>query len=686
MGRPANRFRARICTVRNYGFQLLTCFISLVFINAEVCAQESISDSSKNSTGTTDNASNQQAAPYVDQTISDGTLTPSVLFGDNEDENYDPAGLPHYFRLDAVSSISERSNTNDFQENGIAVNAQFETQRYGAYSINGVLRNEPSGKAGVILQRRLPFDGGWYANNGLGTLYTPSIDLARNQYRFYIPTFPVFGVSTEWIRKDNLQLQFATGNPGIFDGIQLNGFSQLGGTMTMGGAQWNVSPHWQIGAQMVSMNKVSNAVSGTSFNDFFGLPPSANNTKMTGESFYGTAAWQGENSRIQANLLHSQNNLNSNATGIWLDAKKRLGRVTHNAGIFRLGLDLSWGYTPISNDIEGVYYRANYNSRQWLLDGGFDAVKSISGDGSNGVLMTGSVRYQINQALGIGGSATYRNAENDAHSGYIFADALNRFGTGRAQLDYSAESNNNLARVTASQNWRLAASSRLNTSIYTEVENNDNQRIHHIGASLNGGSDIFNNIAWNGNFSYDKSNGQTDSSSVSANLDLTARINSNWSLIASYLETRNKTSNPFFIQPLIQTQTNTEVEKGSALFVTLRYETRGGTASAPLGGATGSAAGSISGYLFLDANNNGNPDADEEPAQNITVILDGKFSTRTNALGRFEFPLVATGKHTINVVADNLPLPWLVNEAGQQAITVSNRETTYLNIPASRIK
>ena len=672
--------------MRNFWLKLLTCFISLIFTIAEACAQENASDNSEHITSTANNTSNQQAEAYVDQTISDSTLTPSVLFGDNEDEHYDPAGLPHYFRIDAVSSISKRSDANDIQENGISINSQFETQHYGAYSINGVFRNEPSGKAGVILQRRLPFDGGWYANNGLGTLYTPSIDLARNQYRFYIPTFPVFGVSTEWIHQDKMQLQFATGNPGIFDGIQLNGFSQLGGSMTMAGAQWNVSPQWQIGAQLVSMHNVSNAISGTSFNDYFDLSPNADNTKMRGESFYGTAAWQDESTRVQANLLHSQSNLSSNATGIWLDAKKRFGRVSHSAGLFRLDPELSWGYTPISNDIEGVYYRANYNSRQWLLDGGFDAVKSISGDSSSGVLMTGSARYQINQKLGIGGSATYRNAENDAHSGYIFADALNRFGTGRAQFDFSAESNNHLARITASQNWQLAASSRLNTAVYSEIENNDSERIHHVGASLNGGSDIFNNIAWNGNLSYDKSNGKTDSSSVSANLDLTARINSNWSLIASYLETRNKTSNPFFIQPLIQTQSNTDVATGNALFVTLRYETRGGTSLAPLGGSSGSAAGSIAGYLFLDANDNGNPDANEEAAQNITVILDGKFSTRTNAVGRFEFPLVATGKHSINVVADNLPLPWLVNETGQQTVTVSNRETVYVNIPATRIK
>jgi hypothetical protein len=204
--------------------------------------------------------------------------------------------------------------------------------------------------------------------------------------------------------------------------------------------------------------------------------------------------------------------------------------------------------------------------------------------------------------------------------------------------------------------------------------------------SLNGGSDLCNNLSWNGNLSYDKSNGSSNTRNLSANLDLSARLSNHWSLIASYLESKNKVTNPFIIDPLIQSQANTEVSSGSALFFTLRYETRSGTATAPLGGTSGSAAGSIAGYLFLDANDNNNPDANEEPAQNITVLLDGKFSTRTNALGRFEFPLVASGPHSIMVIADNLPLPWQVKEDGKTNVIVNTRETYYLNIPATIVK
>ncbi len=632
------------------------------------------------------NKSDNNEKPYVDQTIG-GNLSPAILFGDSEDENYDHTGLPHYLRIEAVSSITKNSGSTNSQENGFAINSQFETQNFGAFSINGVLRTEPGGMAGSIIQRGLPFDGGWVANNGIGTLYTPSIDLARNQYRFYIPTFPALGASTEWLHKGDLQLQFSSGEPGVFDGLKLNGFSQLGGSVTTGGAQWNISPQLQIGAQIVNTQHVSTfSGSSSSFNQFFGLTPNAENTKTSGQSFYGTAAWQNIDTKIQGNLLQSQNNLGPDATGLWIDAKTRLGPVTQNAGFFRLGPNLSWGYTPISNNLEGVYYRANYNSRQWLMDGGFDAVKSVSGNASDGVLFTGSLRYQVNHALGLGGSATYRHSEQDAESGYLFMDLINKYGTGRAQLDGSSENGDQFTRLTLSQGWGLSAGSRLSTSIYGEVENNAGQHINHIGASLNGGSDLFNNISWNGNLSYDKSMGAGSNQTISANVDLTARINSHWSLISSYLENQNTSTNPFNIQPLIPVPVNTVVSTGTAFFVTLRYETRGGTPLVPLGGTSGGAAGSISGYLFLDANDNGIPDANEEPAQNVTILLDGKFSTRTNSLGRFEFPLVATGRHIITVVPDNLPLPWLVSDSGKRTVNVNTRETNYIDIPASRLK
>lgn len=105
-----------------------------------------------------------------------------------------------------------------------------------------------------------------------------------------------------------------------------------------------------------------------------------------------------------------------------------------------------------------------------------------------------------------------------------------------------------------------------------------------------------------------------------------------------------------------------------------------------LGGLPGSGAGDVSGYVFFDANDDGRRDANETGAANVTVLLDGRFTSRTDAQGRFEFSLVAAGAHTITVVPDNLPLPWVVSGEGRREISVGTRETTTIDIAASKLR
>ena len=95
-----------------------------------------------------------------------------------------------------------------------------------------------------------------------------------------------------------------------------------------------------------------------------------------------------------------------------------------------------------------------------------------------------------------------------------------------------------------------------------------------------------------------------------------------------------------------------------SLQLVLRYEQSAGRASAPLGGAIGTGAGSLSGSVYFDADANGRREASEAGVPGVTVILDRRFVARTDAQGRYEFPAVAAGEHVIEVSSDNVPLPW----------------------------
>ena len=88
--------------------------------------------------------------------------------------------------------------------------------------------------------------------------------------------------------------------------------------------------------------------------------------------------------------------------------------------------------------------------------------------------------------------------------------------------------------------------------------------------------------------------------------------------------------------------------------------------------------------VFLDANRSGAQEASEAGAPGVTVTLDGRYVSRTDAQGRFEFDFVATGTHVITVQNETLPLPWSVEDDGKTKVEVRVRDTVRVAIGAQR--
>ena len=608
---------------------------------------------------------------YEDRLIDTGNLLP--LADETADFTYNADGQPRSWRFEGFGSNINTGGTSR-HESGFRFGGRYDTMDYGALSLDGTFREGSNSGLFTAWQRGLAFDNDWRANNGAGMLNTPAIELSRGQYRVYLPTFPIAGVQTEWLHDGDLQLQASVGEPGTFNGLRLAGFSRLGGNLFTGGAQWIVAPQWQVGFQFADVQGVGGSLDAT-----------APDAKISGRSWYGSTAWHDGNSRLQFNLVDSEIGQGSHKNGIWFDGETRDGRYRHNYGLFKLEPGIVWGYLPFIEDSQGGYYRINYQSQQWLWTGGLDSVSSVSGRGADGIYGTASVRYQVNRSLGVGGGGTVRHARDEAEAAYVFIDKQSRLGTTRLQIDVASASGAQLSKqITLDQAWPVETGLRLSSSLSLARETTSDKRVTRANLGINGGVDLSNNLSLEGNVHWLAARDSGITRGTYANVSLNWRINSRWSMSMSYYDNRREDPPVLSVASLIPAQLIAPVVKDRAMFLILRYEDRAGTPVAPLGGAPGSGAGNIVGYLFLDANNNEKLDANETGAANVTILLDGRFSTRTDNQGRFEFPLVAAGTHAISIIPDNLPLPYFIGGDEKRQVIVRTRETTTLDIPASK--
>jgi len=425
------------------------------------------------------------------------------------------------------------------------------------------------------------------------------------------------------------------------------------------------------------------------------FPGQASSQRISSDTGIVTAAWQEDAStRMQLNLIDGTLDGYANALGAWFDATHTHAGVTQSFGVFRIDPNLAWGNQLITSDVQGGYYRVDYQGRRWLADFGVDEVKSVSGDTPTTTFLTGDARYQLSRDTGIGGVANLRYSDsNTAWSVQAYLDNANSWGTGRGQLDYATDPQTSDATFTLQQTWNMPTGTRLSTSaavdrIETSAITGFAEDSTLVRVALYGGGDLTARLALDGTLQWATAVQGRAAPSTSADVTLSWQLGRNWSLLGSYYENRVGSWTQLVVTSPLTPPTLAPVpstgERG--VFLTLRYQQARGAHFVPLGGAPGSGSGRLTGIVYLDANENGRFDAGEPVAPNVTVILDGRFSTRTDTNGRYDFPAVAAGHHVLTVQADNLPLPWTLTNSGRTEVDVATRERTDIDIGAVRLK
>ncbi|MBV9696500.1 MAG: hypothetical protein JO005_06175 [Gammaproteobacteria bacterium] len=638
---------------------------------------------------------------YQDRYIAGGTLAPDISAGDSTNTT-DPAGLARSIRIDALLSALESDGANaapPVHENGALLQGQWDTTSYGAWSADAAVRaggagldragNEPARTSFSVHERGLAFDGGWQANNALGDISQPLVTLARSQPRFFLAQGPMEGIATEWLGPSAAQFVGGIGEPGIYEGIRVPTFAPIGGSTATLGGQWSPATPWLVGGELATARNV--ALYDQPVGVFFAGAPAPRISTTTGLI---AAAWQSEGSRLQFNILDGTMDGNGNALGVWMDAARTQGAFTQSAGLFRIEPNLAWGNQVIASDAQGGYYRVDYQSRRWLADFGIDQVRPVSGFGSDTTFLNGSARYQVSRDTGVGGVLDLRRSDRDrAWSAEAYFDSTNSLGVGRGQVDYATDPQTRDTTLTMQQTWNMRAGARLSTTAALDwVRGSSPASVDPASTLLRlaiyGGGDLSARLSIDGSLQWAAAVQGRAVPARSADISLTWQLTRGWSVLGSYYENRAGSWSPLVINsPLTPVSAPVVPAAGvRGFFLTVRYQETRGAHFVPLGGTPGGGSGHLSGTVYLDANENGRYDAGEAGAANVTVILDGRFSVHTDASGRFEFPLVASGHHVLTVQPDNLPLPWCLTNAGRAEAEVGTRGSAEVNIGAVRLK
>jgi hypothetical protein len=625
-----------------------------------------------------------QEPPYRDRIIAPSQL--QALPPDEDDED-DLDGPPRGFHAEAIASRTERGD-DSYDEQGISIGGFRETANWGTFSLEATLfdsnrdRFDGIGDGGLgglatLWQRDFWINGRWRLDNGLGVLNTPATPLQRNQYRFFLPTVAFAGASSEWHDDaDGLLLQGAAGRAGIYTGTRIVGFDIADGDVAALNAQWRWAPGWTGAASFLGTQ-------GRIVPD--GRGEAVFETGDTG-ALYAATAWQGDRDSVQFNLLSSHASPAS-ATGAWIDASARRGRYAHNYGAFHLGEGLAWGAYPISNDAQGGYYRINYQYARWSWNAGLDAIDSISGKGFDGLYASSFARYQASAALGYGGSLNLRHGAGDTgYSAQAFVDHRGDWGQTRWQFDTAHGNGNDSWQFGIDQAFPLREGNRLSASLsYGSLD-------YGFGPSrtttlaLYGGRDLGDRVSVDGSAHWTQGNGEGAIRGTDFNIGVNVEVTRRWLLTAAFYQSLGSQRSPFVIDPLVTEQPFVSLPRDRSVFLTLRYERNAGRPQGMLGGmAADGPAGSVAGSVFLDENADGVRSASELPAQNVTVLLDGRYAVRTDSLGNFAFPRVSAGSHALAVVPDNLPLPWSLRDGdAERRIEVEVRQATAVDFGARR--
>jgi len=195
--------------------------------------------------------------------------------------------------------------------------------------------------------------------------------------------------------------------------------------------------------------------------------------------------------------------------------------------------------------------------------------------------------------------------------------------------------------------------------------------------------DLFDNMS----FGLNASLYQTDGDSFNADNGYSFNADARWAFLRNWYASlsANYNASTYDIDEaglLVRSQTS----GSNSIWLNIGYSRSSGRPHQVFGRTNGRAGtGRISGQVFFDENRDSIRQPTEPAAAGVAVLLDGRYETRTDAQGRYSFSPVATGRHEVRVLTEDVPLPWGLEDERAVPVEIGFRRDSILAFALQRM-
>jgi len=674
-------------------------------------------------------------AAYVDRVMDPSTL-PAQTDANADKLDLSDAGLRTYFvetRMGFADSATTNQGSARAAEFGVRSEYRHETLNYGELVAQLDARTRAGDQVGVgsissatlktservtLRDIGLPITSNLFTDIALGDIGSEVTDALGRSYRLSLGSSTVRGISTQVFSKA-MDLRFGVGLRGLPIGTPYPGFERSEGMLGWLGYSHRFGSNYFAGVQLGEAKKIPAQLGQGATID------SVSSVAVSAGRSYGLAGDSDYKARVT--LLASRTSSapaeqNLNAKGIFLEGGLIFRGYRNEFGIYSSDPNLYFGDSPLTADSRGAYWRVDRDRARWKWGA------SVDYEQQNPTHAAG--RLAVNR-YGLSTNAIYRIDRNSSAGANmnisetrypdVAAAVLNATGSGTSTYSASA------FYQTRFDDWgrsRFTLSARRNQVIVTnglpatgeqidwehdwitgKYETMKPEFTTTLGVardhSASGQTELSPTAAlllryWpsadctvGGNLRYSSRSGNLSTSrGLSGTLNSEYILSANWRVgFAASINEANIQINtlgtfgtPTVNGPII----NRSSDKSAYIYI--RFEGSRGSPYQTLGlkGLGSAGAGNIRGIVYFDANRDGEQQADERGAPGVEVSLDGRYRTITNAEGRFEFPVVATGDHRLTLKLETVPLPWGVALESGLTIEVPLRGTVEARIPVVR--